>query len=222
MKIFGSMARGVFGPAAALICICAMAQTAAAPDLKLRGDRFKALKYENLDPAQKIMADHLLTGERAGANGPFNVMLRSPVMGDLAAELGSQVRFHSTLPPRLNEFAIIITGRYWTAQYEWYYHKQLALKGGLKPEIADALAVGKRPAGMQADEAAVYDFTTELLNTKHVSDKTFNAAIGQFGEKGVVDLTFAIGFYQLVCSTLNIDRYPMPDGVKPELKELKR
>jgi 4-carboxymuconolactone decarboxylase len=207
--------------AAGALCIgFAMAQTSATPDLKLRGDRFKPLKYETLDPAQKKMADHLLGGERGGANGPFNVMMRSPEMGDLAQQLGAQVRFHSTLPQKLNEFAIIITGRYWTAQYEWLAHKRLALTAGLKPEIVEAVAEGKRPAGMQADEEAVYNFSTELLNTKHVGDATYKAMVDKFGERGVVDLTFAIGYYQLVSSLLNVDRYPMAAGDKPELKEL--
>jgi len=207
--------------AAGVLCIgCAVAQTSATPDLKLRGDRFKPLKYETLDPAQKKMADHLLGGERGGANGPFNVMMRSPEMGDLAQQLGAQVRFHSTLPQKLNEFAIIITGRYWTAQYEWLAHKKLALTAGLKPEIVEAVAEGRRPTGMQADEEAVYNFSTELLNTKHVGDATYKAMVDKFGERGVVDLGFAIGYYQLVSSLLNIDRYPMADGDKPELKEL--
>ncbi len=207
--------------AACLLCLsCVMAQSPAKPDLKLRGDRFKPLKYETLDPAQKKMADHLLAGQRAGANGPFNVMMRSPEMGDLAQELGALVRFHSTLPPKLNEFAIIITGRYWTAQYEWLAHKALALTAGLKPEIVAAVAAGKRPAGMQADEEAIYNFTTELLNTKQVSDATFKAVADKFGERGVVDLGFVIGYYQLVSSLLNIDRYPVAEGTKPELKPL--
>ena len=209
--------------AAGALCIgIAMAQTSATPDLKLRGDRFKPLKYETLDPAQKKMADHLLGGERAGANGPFNVMMRSPDMGDIAQALGAQVRYHSTLPHKLNEFAIIITGRYWTAQYEWLAHKKLALEAGLKPEIVTAVAEGKKPAGMQPDEEAIYNFTTELLNTKHVGDATFKAVADKFGERGVVDLGFAIGYYQLVSSLLNIDRYPLQDGDKPELKEISR
>ena len=142
-------------------------------------------------------------------------------MGDLAQKLGAQVRYHSSLPPKLNEFAIIITGRYWTSQYEWYAHKPLALKAGLKPAIADSLALGKRPAGMDAEEEMVYNFATELLNTKQVTDPTFKAVVGKFGEKGAVDLTTVIGYYQLVCSLLNLDGYPLPDGAQPELKPLR-
>ena len=91
------------------------------------------------------MVDHLLAGERRGANGPFNVLLRSPELGDLAQQLGAQVRFHSSLPRKLNELAIIVTARHWTAQYQWYAHKRAALEAGLNPAIVDAIAGGKRP-----------------------------------------------------------------------------
>lgn len=202
----------------ALVCISLM--LAETPDLKFQGNRFRALQYAELTPGQKTMADNLLNGERAGANGPFNVLMRSPEIGDAAQKLGAQVRFHSSLPPKLNEFAIIITGRYWTSQYEWYAHKSLALKAGLKPEIVAALADGKRPAGMDADEEVVYTFATELLNTKQVSDKAFKSMVSRFGEKGAVDLTAVIGYYQLVCSILNLDGYPLPAGAQPELKRL--
>ena len=134
----------------------ALAQAPASPDLHLRGDRFKPLTYDKLTPEQKTMADHLLSGERGGMNGPFNVTLRSPEVGDAAQKLGALLRFHTTLPNRLNEMAIIMTARFWNAQYEWTAHKRAALKAGLSPAIVDAIATGKRPAPMQADEEALY------------------------------------------------------------------
>src|SRR6266852_5178316 len=109
----------------------AMAQTPVPRDLHLRGDRFKPLTYDKLTPEQKTMVEHLFAGERGGMNGPFNVTLRSPEMGDLAQRLGAQLRFHSTLTAKQRELAIIITARYWTAQYEWTAHRQLALKAGI-------------------------------------------------------------------------------------------
>lgn len=203
------------------LMVTVMAQNSNAPDLKLVGGRFKPLTYDKLTPAQKTMADHLLVGERRGMGGPFNVLLRSPEMGDLAQQLGAQMRFHSSLPRRLNEFAIIMTARYWTAQYEWYAHKRLALEAGLNAAIVDAIAAGRKPASMQPDEAAVWTFTDELLNTKHVTDVTFQTTVNAFGERGVVDLIGVISYYQLVSAVLNVDRYPLPDGVKPELVALK-
>jgi hypothetical protein len=88
-------------------------------DIQLVGDRFKPLKYDEMTPAQKTMMDHLVSGERRGAGGPFNVLLRSPEMGDLVQQFGASMRFHSSLPRKLNEMAIIITARHWMAQYEW-------------------------------------------------------------------------------------------------------
>ncbi len=130
------------------------------------------------------------------------------------------MRFHSSIPSRLNEMAIIITARYWTAQYEWNAHKRAALAAGLNPAIVDAIATGKRPASLQPDEDAVYTFCTEVLATKHVSDATFAAAKKAVGERGIVDLIGVMGWYQMVSMALNVDRYPLGEGVQPELKPL--
>jgi len=199
----------------------AIAQTPSNPDLHLRGDRFKPLTYDKLTPEQKAMADHLLAGERGGMNGPFNVTLRSPEVGDAAQKLGALLRFHSTLPKKLNEMAIIMTGRFWNAQYEWSAHKKAAIAAGLSPAIVDAIAAGKRPTGMQPDETVIYNFANELLQKREVSDASFAAAVKMFGERGAVDLTGVMGYYCFVSMMLDIDRYPLPDGEKPELKPLK-
>jgi 4-carboxymuconolactone decarboxylase len=196
----------------------AAAQSPSTKNLNLRGGRFKPLTYDEMMPAQKTMIDHLLSGERAGTTGPFNVLLRSPEMGDVAQNLGAQLRYHSSLPRKLNEFAIVLTGRYWNAQYEFYAHRPLAIQAGMKESVIDAVAAGKRPAGMQPDEEAVYNFCTELENTKQVSDATFRAAVDKVGERGTVDLIAVQGYYTLVSMILNVDKYPLPDGAKAPLK----
>jgi 4-carboxymuconolactone decarboxylase len=189
-------------------------------NLNLRGDRFKPLTYDQLNPAQKTMVEHLFAGERGGMNGPFNVTLRSPEMGDLAQQLGAQLRFHSALSAKQRELAIILTARAWTAQYEWYAHSRSALQAGISQAAVDAIAAGKRPALLGPDEDVVYNFVSELLKTKQVSDPVFQAALGKLGEKGVVDLTGLVTYYGFVSAMLNIDRYPLPEGAKPELKPL--
>jgi 4-carboxymuconolactone decarboxylase len=189
-------------------------------DLHLRGDRFAPLTYDSMTPEQKKMVESILSGPRTSLDGPFNVLLRSPEMGDLAQKFGAYARFHSSLPPRLNEFAILITGRFWTAQFEWQAHRQNALKVGLNPAVIDALAAGKRPSNMQPDEEAVYNLCTEVLTTRHASDAAFNAAKEKFGERGVVDMLAVVGYYQFVSMLLNVDRYPLPAGMQPELKPL--
>jgi 4-carboxymuconolactone decarboxylase len=188
--------------------------------VKLIGNRFAPLTYQTMTPPQKKMFENLISGERRGAAGPFNVLLRSPEMGDLAQQFGASMRFHSSMPRKLNELAIIITARHWTSHYEWYAHRRAAKDAGLNEAIITAIATGKRPTGMDADEETVYNFCTELLTTKQMSDKTFEATKAKFGERGVVDLIGVTGYYQLVSMLLNTDKYPLPDGVAPELKPL--
>jgi 4-carboxymuconolactone decarboxylase len=203
-----------------LLSASAAAQAPTATDLQLRGDRFKPLTASELTPEQKTLVDHLLAGERGTLSGPFNVMLRSPEMGDLAQKLGAYLCFHSSVPPKLNELAILVTARALNVQYEWSAHHKNALKAGLSPEIIEAISLGKRPSSMQPDEAIVYNFTSELVKTHQVSDPTFHAAVDKFGEHTVVDLIGTIGYYHFVSMMLNVDRYPLPAGDQPELKPL--
>lgn len=198
----------------------ANAQAPAGRALNLRGDRFRPLTYEELKPEQKTLIEDLYAGERGGTTGPFNVLLRSPEMGNLAQKLGAQLRFHSAIPSRLRELAIMMTARAWTAQYEWYYHSRSGALAGVSKETIDAIATGKRPPSLNPDEEVIYNFVDELLKTKQVSDPNFKAAIGKLGERGVVDLTSLVGYYGFVSNLLNLDRYPLPDNAKPELKPL--
>jgi enterochelin esterase-like enzyme/alkylhydroperoxidase family enzyme len=188
----------------------------------LVGNRFRPLTYAEMTPEQKTMTRNVLDGPRTAMGGPFNVMLRSPEMGDLAQELGAHVRFKSALRDTLREMAIIMTARHWTAQFEWYAHKNAALAAGLDPEIVAAIAAGRRPRSMQPDETVIYEFCSELLGTQRVGDATFAAAIDALGERGVADVLFTVGYYSLVSMLLNVDEYPLPKGVAPELRPLRR
>jgi 4-carboxymuconolactone decarboxylase len=215
-----------------VVCACAFAVVvsvvAQAPPaqrrdprtIQLRGHRFTPLTYDEMTTAQKAMVEHLIAGPRGGVNGPFNVLLRSPEVGDLAQEFGAATRFKSSLPQRLYELAILVTARHWTAQYEWQAHHRSALQAGLSAAICDAIAAGRRPASMQKDEEALYNFVSELLNTKQVSDATFVAAKSAFGERGVVDIIAVTGWYSTVSMMLNVDQYPVLDGTQSELKPL--
>ena len=180
--------------------------------LNLRGDRFKPLTWNELTPEQRTMATELLNGQRGTLNGPFNALLRSPEVGNLAQKVGEYVRFRSSVPRRLNEMAILMTARWWSSQYEWYAHKTLALDAGLSPAVIDDLQANRRPKTMAADETVVYEFCTELRETRRVSDATFRAAIDLLGERGVMDLIALMGYYDLVSMTLNVDRYPLPNN----------
>jgi len=193
--------------------------------------RFQLIPLENLTPEQKTLSEAIKSGPRAklassGASkpgplgGPFNVWLRSPGIGNLVQQLGEEIRFRSSLAGKLNELAILVTARNWTSQYEWVAHHKLALEGGLDPEIAEAIAQGRRPEGMDADETLVYEFSRELQGTQGVSDDLYARAVARFGERGVVDLISVNGFYVLVSMCLNVDRTPVPPGTPVPLPPL--
>jgi 4-carboxymuconolactone decarboxylase len=188
---------------------------------QMETQRFKPLTPETMTPEQKEVADRIMAGPRKGMRGPFSALLRSPDLADTAQKLGEYVRYKTSIPPRLNELAILLTARHWTAQYEWYAHRRLAMQAGLSPDIADAIAEGKRPAALSPEETIVYNFCHELLDTGQVSDASYKAVIDKFGERGAVDLIGVTGYYSLVAMVLNVDRVPIPDGGKLPLASLK-
>jgi 4-carboxymuconolactone decarboxylase len=197
------------------------------------GDRFPILTQGQMTPEQTKLLQGLLAGPRGGGDvtpeavnrilsgGPFNAWLRSPDLGDRLQKVGEYIRFNTSLPHRVNEFAILIAARHWTSQYEWHAHLPYALKAGLDPKIAADLALNKRPKGMKDDEAAAYDFCTQLHRTKKVSDAAYKRALDLFGEKGVMDLIGVSGYYTAVSMTLNVAEVPVPAGAKNPLKPVK-
>ncbi|HUZ09276.1 MAG TPA: carboxymuconolactone decarboxylase family protein [Acidimicrobiales bacterium] len=177
--------------------------------------RFGALPVEEMSPRQREVATAILSGPRSrstGLSGPFEALLRSPDLADPVQRVGEHVRFHSSLPPRLNELAILLTARKWSAQYEWYAHRRMALAAGLDPSVADAIARNDHPVGLDGDAAAVYRFAGQLLATGGVDDQTFAGVRDRFGEEGAADLVGVVGYYCLVSFFLNVDRYPVPEG----------
>jgi 4-carboxymuconolactone decarboxylase len=150
--------------------------------------------------------------------GPFVPLIRSPEVMLRAKAMGDYLRFKSVLAPRINEMMIIITAREWTQNYEWNSHQPAALKAGLRREIADAIADGRRPTEMAEDEEVAYDMATEILRLKRVSDATYDRAIAKFGEQGVIDLLGVVGYYNFLAIVLNAARTPLPDGVPEPLK----
>ena len=187
-----------------------------------RPARYPPLPPEEMTPAQRKVAEAIASGPRGGLRGPFQAWLRSPEIAQRLQKVGEYLRFSSSVPRRLNELAILITARAWDAQFEWYAHHRLAMEAGLAPAVAADIAVGRRPAAMQADEAVVYDFCTELRATRRVGDATLAAAQALLGEAGVIDLIAVSGYYDIVSMTLNVAEIPLPDGLEPPLKPLVR
>jgi len=177
-------------------------------------DRMPAIPTADLTDAQRAASEELASGPRGGVRGPFVPMLRSPEFMRRTQKLGEYLRFDSAIPPRLSEFTILIVAQHWGNLIEWQVHHPIALKAGLAPEIAVAVADGRRPEGMADDEATLYGFCLELLQNKSVSDPTYARALAAFGEKGVVDLVGIVGYYGILAMLMNVARTP-PLNDKP-------
>ena len=190
------------------------------PPLNLRGNRFKPLTWETLTPGQLAMVESVMSGQRGSMQGPYNVLLRSPELGNMAQQFGAHTRYNSSLPLVLNELAILLVARFWSSQFVWWAHKRIALDAGLDAALVDAIAAGKLAPPLPADVAAVYGFCSELLQTRRVGDAAYSALLAQFGEAGIVDVMCTMSYYTLVSMSLNVDQYPLPDGALAELKPL--
>lgn len=184
----------------------------------LAQDRMPPIPADKYTAAQKKAAEEFAGGRGYEVRGPFVPLIRSPEVMLRAKAMGDHLRFKSALAPRLSEMVILITAREWTQQYEWVAHHDIAIKAGLRKEIADAIADGRRPVGMADDEEAAYDMSIEIQRTKRVSDATWNRAVAKFGEQGVIDLLGINGYYTFLAMTMNAARTGLPAGVAEPLK----
>jgi 4-carboxymuconolactone decarboxylase len=178
----------------------------------LMDKRFKQLTLEGLTPEQRPLGEGIMKVSSIGLHGPYNPLLRSPKLGQLMYDLLYYLRWNSSLPNRLTEMAILIIGRLWTSNVEWYAHEPIARKAGLSEDIIAALKANKRPTNMQPDEAALYDFVTELYTKHKVNDATFANAKAQFTEQQIVDLTATAGTYVTIAGLLAMAEEPVPAG----------
>src|ERR1700760_2720962 len=178
--------------------------------------RFPQLTAGQLNEAQKPLADQVMKVSSVGIGGPYNLLLRSPVLGQRMFDLFDYLRWNSSVPLDLNEFAILIIARQWRSQMEWFAHAPIATKAGLSPDIIAELKTNKRPSKMGEKEAVVYDFVTELTTTHKVSDETFARARKIFNDQQIIDLTAVAGNYVMVAMMLAMAEQTVPpDKVEP-------
>ncbi|KJC46963.1 carboxymuconolactone decarboxylase [Bradyrhizobium sp. LTSP849] len=184
--------------------------------------RFTPLKPDELAPPQKEWADAIAVPPRNAkfTNPPYRAYIRNPELAPKLSAMSDYLRWNSSLPARLSEFAILITARQWTVQYEWFAHYPLAMKAGLDPEVAKDIASGVRPQAMKDDEAALYDLAMALYRDKKVSDEVYRAAEQKFGERGIMDIIGLIGYYDLVSMTLITMQAKAPNDSVPPLPPL--
>jgi len=188
--------------------------SAAVPEVHyvLAPERLGPIPENKMTDAQKAAVAAVMSGPRKHMGGPFSALLRSPELMNRVQKVGEYLRFICPIEKRLGEFAAIIAARHWSQQFEWWAHYRQAVEAGLKREIADAVAEGRRPAGMAEDEEILYDFLTEALNNKGVSDPTYARMAGKFGEQGVIDVLAVAGYYGLLALVMNVARTSVPEG----------
>ncbi len=191
---------------------------AAGPRAMSKEPRFSQLTMDQLTDQQKPIAEQIMKVSSVGIGGPYNPLLRSPVLGQRMFDLFHYLRWETSVPLKLNEFAILIIGRQWRSQVEWLAHAPLAIKAGLSPDIVAELKANKRPSNMPPQESVVYDFITELTIQHAVSDETFNRAKELLGEQQVVDLTAVAGSYVAVAMLLAMSEEGVPSGREPPFK----
>lgn len=126
--------------------------------------------------------------------------------------VSSYTHYDCPLDRRINEMATLIGLRAWTQQYAWNSHCRKAIKAGLKPSVAEAIAEGRRPAEMAGDEQILYDFLTELFANKSVSDPTYEKTVVQFGESGIIDILGIVGYYTMLAMIMNVTRTALRGG----------
>lgn len=204
------------------LCACLLAGTlgAAVPPPARAQERMPPIPQEKMTEAQKKIVADMVSSPRGRLPPPMVPMLRSPDLMTRIGGMGDHILFHNSLSPRIFEQTVLLVARQWTQQFEWRHHYPLALKAGVKQETVDAIADGRRPAGLDQEESAAYEFATELLLNKSVSDPTYARFLGRFGEEKVMDMVGTLGFYTSISMVINVDRTPIEAGTAPLLKPL--
>jgi 4-carboxymuconolactone decarboxylase len=189
---------------------------------RLRGNRIETPNnYDKLTPQQKKYAESILSGPRNDISGPLGVMMVTPELGDLTQKAIAYSRFagregFSSVPPKLNELAILVVAKHWAAEYVWNAHHTAAVRLGITPEVVEAIRTGKRPAMMEQDVEAVYNFASEFMSKREVNDATLGAVKRVLGgDRGVVDLVGTMGLYQISSMMVALDQTPLGAGTKP-------
>jgi 4-carboxymuconolactone decarboxylase len=176
--------------------------------------RLPPIPQERFTPEQQALVAAISSGPRGQfkMSGPFFCYLHAPGFGELAQKLGAHCRFGTSIPPRLSEFAILVTAQYWKSHYEWAAHAPIAEKQGVKPETIRDLQAGRAPKKAPKDELAIYAFAKELYRDKRVSDRTYKSVNTLLGDSGTVELVGLLGYYAMVAMTLDVFRMPVPEG----------
>jgi 4-carboxymuconolactone decarboxylase len=173
-----------------------------------------AIADADMSVAQKTVMDEIAAGPRGRIGGPFIPLMRSPELMNRVQKVGEYLRFHNTVGLRNSEFAVLIVARHWGQPIEWAIHRTIAEREGVLPATCDAIAQGRRPDDMTADETLIYDTLEELRSNRCLSDVTYDRVRQRFGEQGVIDMVAHYGYYSLLAMTMNVARTALPEGTE--------
>jgi 4-carboxymuconolactone decarboxylase len=179
--------------------------------------RLKLLSPGEMSPAQKETYDESIAGKRGAPPAPMMAWLNSPEMARHATRLGEVLRFDTMFPAKLSEIAILVTARHWTAHYEWYAHKRLALKGGMDPGIIDDIRNRRTPTFDDPKGRMIYDVARSLHEGRGVSQALYDESVKVLSVRGVTEIIGLCGYYTMVSMTLNTFEFELPAGEVSEL-----
>jgi 4-carboxymuconolactone decarboxylase len=175
-------------------------------------DRMPPIPLDKMNDLQRKFAEEIIKGPRGALYGPFIPLIRSPELMDRSQRIGEYLRYKSAIGTKLTEFVIMIVARQWTQQVIWAIHEPIVLKAGVKPGIIQAIADGRRPAGMSEDEEMLYNFCMELHTNQSICDATYDRVLKRFGEQGVIDTLGINGYYSMIAMVMNATRTAVPDN----------
>ncbi len=178
-------------------------------------ERMGPVPKDQYDAEQKAAHADFVARRKTDFSAPWHVFIRSPQLLLAAERMGDYLRYRCSMSGRLAEIAVLLVARHWTQDYEWGVHRTMALKAGVEASTIEAIGDGRQPKGLTDEEQCVYEFVTELLQNRRVSDETYAHAATLFGENGVVDLCGVVGYYQMLAMTMNVARTPAPQGEEP-------
>lgn len=184
-----------------------------------RLSRIPLLSATTLNARQREIYEKVVAGPRGAVVGPLRAALHSPELAERWSSLGEFVRYQTSLNTRTSELAIVVVGRFWNSEVEWFIHAEIARRAGLPGEIIEAIRLASSPVFNDPVEAAVYDYTRELVEFGRVTSGTYQRTYRLLGTVALVELTALVGYYTMVAMTLNAHQIPVPAGDGSRLPE---
>jgi 4-carboxymuconolactone decarboxylase len=185
------------------------------------GNDMRLPALTELTARQQEVSD-AIAAKRGATRGPFLIWLRSPELAEKVDALGAYCRFDSSINERLRELSLLIAARHFDARYSWNAHHLKAIEAGVSAESIAELAASKVPAFAAADEQLLYSFATQVLRDHFVDQGTFDAALAEWGEAGVVDIIGCLGNFSMLAMLLNtfeVDLKPGDPEPFPDVRE---